>query len=1099
LIGYYFHTFYHPFTRLFWNQLAGGDFDLLYDPNLQQAPDSIDPSYSDVFSFQSGYQPTTWKVEWDLADASTTLASSISASEYTITVTNNIWVPPPPDFYVSIGSEILQVTAVSGAGNTTWTVARGQQGPSPASALSGAAVTPQAACQDRQFLDFSTSGAFSVYNWELFYHIPLYIAQLLSQNQQFEDAQTWFQYIFNPTRQGSDPVPQRFWIPKPLRNLTSGQILEQQINNLLLAVNKKNKSDVAQVEQWRKDPFNPFVLADMRNGVPYMKSTLMSYLDNLIAWGDNLFSSESREALSEATLIYVIASEILGPTPIAVTPPPHADDSFAQLYLKLDAFANAMVEIENVIGGAGGSGGAGSGTKGGVPGPQTFYFKIPSNAKLLGYWTTVADRLYKLRHCQTITGAPLQLALFDAPIDPGLLIAARAAGVDLSSVLSNLGASLPNYRFTAIYPFALDFVNAVRAYGASFQAALEKTDSGALALLQQTTQQQLLSDGSDILDWQVQKAQSDIDALNETLALAQQKQHFNSSQQFANDAEITGTSLAAAASVTKTIAGTAWLTAAVASAIPDISIGVMGFGGSPVATATIGGTQAGKAGDLSAKGLATGVADFMTAAAALSNTIGSWQHRQDNWTEAATEANIQVTQATIQIAGAQLALQIAQQNQTLHQEQIDNIQKQIDFLNNKFTSDSLYDWMVGSLSTTYFQAYQLAYQLCKQVERCYQFELGIQNSSFIQFGYWDSLYKGLLAGETLNHDLRRMQASYLQQNARRYELSRFVSLGITNPAALQNLLVNGACDFTLPESLFDNDYPGHYNRRLTRVSLTVVYPNPGNHDNVKATLTLVANQVRTSNDASAGYPENPVGSDPRFAYNYAAVPQKIATGNAQDDPGLFLTTITNNIADLRYLPFENAGAVSSWHLKMPQLNNEVDLTTVGDVVLHLYYTALDGGAPFPAGGAGQQRRQLAHLRREGVQRAKRLRPFDTVDDLHGHGSRAGPSDTHPDHFAHEIPGMDARQDHLCHVAHRARRGLATGKLRAADAAIPHSAQHDSGGRLERAEHLRGHYHGELSPGDLELRTTTTGRNRLPLAYRCRNRRRLAVINQATGW
>ena len=138
-------------------------------------------------------------------------------------------------------------------------------------------------------------------------------------------------------------------------------------------------------------------------------------------------------------------------------------------------------------------------------------------------------------------------------------------------------------------------------------------------------------------------------------------------------------------------------------------------------------------------------------------------------------------QAQAQIRRRQFALQIAQQNQALHQEQIDDLQKQIDFLNSKFTSDSLYDWMAGSLSATYFQSYQLAYQLCKQVERCYQFELGIPDSSFIQFGYWDSLHKGLLAGETLNHDLRRLQASYLQQNARRYELSRYVSLGILRP------------------------------------------------------------------------------------------------------------------------------------------------------------------------------------------------------------------------------------------------------------------------------------------------------------------------------
>jgi hypothetical protein len=868
-IRYFFHTFYHAFTGLFWNQLAAGGFDLLYDLNLQEHPDVVDPSGADVFSFQAGYDPVPL-VQWDHDD------------------------------------------------------------------LTG---------QDRQFLDFSSSASFSVYNWELFYHIPLYIAQLLSQNQQFEDAQTWFQYIFNPTRQGSESVPQRFWIPKPLHNLTSAEILAQQINELLVAVNQGNPTYVSQIQAWRNNPFNPFVLADMRQGVPYMKSTVMSYLDNLIAWGDNLFSTESREALSEATLLYVIASEVLGPTPEAITPPQHADESFDQLEPSLDAFANAMVEIENVIGGAGGSGsGSGSGS-GGIPAAQTFYFKIPSNPTLLGYWSTVADRLFKLRNCQNIAGAPLQLALFDAPIDPGLLIAAQAAGVDLSSVLNDLAAPLPNYRFTALYPQALDFVNAVRAYGASLQSALEKTDAGALTLLQQTTQQQLLNDGSDVLDWQVQQAQSNLDALGQTLALAQQKFTFNNTQPFANDAEILGTTLVAVASVTKAIAAAVQMVGGVAAVLPNFTLGAAGFGGSPVATANDGGVHAATAAHLSAQAIVTGIADLLAAGGALSNTIGSWDHRQDNWKEAAAEANIQVTQANMQIAGAGFTLQIAQQNQVLHQEQIDNIQKQIDFLNSKFTSDSLYDWMAASLAATYFQSYQLAYQMCKQVERCYQFELGIFNSSFIQFGYWNNLYKGLLSGETLNHDLRRMQSSYLQQNARRFELSRYVSLGILDPTALQNLLVNGACDFTLPESLFDNDYPGQYNRRLTRVSLTVVYPSPGKFDNVKATLTLTANQVRVKTDISGGYAETPVGSDPRFVYHYAAVPQKIAMGNAQDDPGLFITAIASNIADQRYLPFENAGAVSSWHLEMPQITNEVDLSTVGDIMVHLFYTAIDGGAP----------------------------------------------------------------------------------------------------------------------------------------------------------
>lgn len=123
-------------------------------------------------------------------------------------------------------------------------------------------------------------------------------------------------------------MPQRFWISKPLHNRTSAQVLAQQINNLLLEVNQGDPTAVAEVETWRNNSFNPFVLVDLRNGVPYMKSTVMSYLDNLIAWADNLFSTESREALAEATLLYVIASEILGPTPVAVTPPQHADESF---------------------------------------------------------------------------------------------------------------------------------------------------------------------------------------------------------------------------------------------------------------------------------------------------------------------------------------------------------------------------------------------------------------------------------------------------------------------------------------------------------------------------------------------------------------------------------------------------------------------------------------------------------------------------------------------------------------------------------------------------------------------------------------------------
>ena len=58
--------------------------------------------------------------------------------------------------------------------------------------------------EDNEIIDFSPDAAYSVYNWELFFHAPLYIAERLSQNQQFEDALKWFHFIFDPTRQGPD-------------------------------------------------------------------------------------------------------------------------------------------------------------------------------------------------------------------------------------------------------------------------------------------------------------------------------------------------------------------------------------------------------------------------------------------------------------------------------------------------------------------------------------------------------------------------------------------------------------------------------------------------------------------------------------------------------------------------------------------------------------------------------------------------------------------------------------------------------------------------------------------------------------------------------
>ncbi|KAL3483058.1 hypothetical protein BJX62DRAFT_89004 [Aspergillus germanicus] len=68
---------------------------------------------------------------------------------------------------------------------------------------------------------------------------------------------------------------------------------------------------------------------------------------------------------------------------------------------------------------------------------------------------------------------------------------------------------------------------------------------------------------------------------------------------------------------------------------------------------------------------------------------------------------------------------------------------------------------------------------------------------------------------------------------------------------------------------------------------------------------------------------------------------EIATSSGQGDDGLFETNVRN---DERYLPFEFCGVSdSTWSIELPPENNQFDLRTLSDAVLHVDYTAREGG------------------------------------------------------------------------------------------------------------------------------------------------------------
>lgn len=135
---------------------------------------------------------------------------------------------------------------------------------------------------------------------------------------------------------------------------------------------------------------------------------------------------------------------------------------------------------------------------------------------------------------------------------------------------------------------------------------------------------------------------------------------------------------------------------------------------------------------------------------------------------------------------------IAEKELDDHVLQIENAKATDTFMRSKYTNQELYQWQVGQISGVYFQSYRLAYDLAKRAERCFRFELGLQDSSHINFGYWDSLKKGLLSGEKLQYDLRRLETAYLDQNRREFELTKHISLVLPRPAGVGEAAGNGA-------------------------------------------------------------------------------------------------------------------------------------------------------------------------------------------------------------------------------------------------------------------------------------------------------------------
>jgi hypothetical protein len=844
-------------------------------------------------------------------------------------------------------------------------------------------------------LDFTSSGAYSVYNWELFYHVPMTLAIHLSQNQRFEEAQKWFHYVFDPTDDSDGPTPERFWKVKPLQ-YSDIKMIEQVLVNLSTGADAKlHQETVNSIEAWKKNPFFPFLVARYRQSA-FMFKAVMAYLDNLIAWGDSLFSQYTGETINEALQLYILAANITGARPQEVpvresTRP----QTYASLRSHLDEFGNALVGMETEVpfdlaphphkitktekvSSIGNTG-------------QSAYFCTPRNDKLLQYWDTIADRLFKIHNSLNIQGIFQQVPLFDPPIDPALLARAAAAGLDVSAIVSGLNQPLPLVRFTSLLQKATEVCQEVKSLGANLLSAMEKNDNEVLSVLRSKHETTILQLAESVKYSAWQEAIKNREGLEQSVANAASRytyyerqlgkkpgdirvpsldkldsdgllaMKFNSKEPTVQPRDIpidiaTGTGGAIATLVGGRIIssyeamelaflGLAQLSSDAAAAsdttgsfmalIPKFRVHAQAMGVGP--SVEFGGEELHNL----ASGIASaarGLASDLNFGANMAGKIGSYERREQEWAYQSNLAAGELTQLFKQLRAAQIREAMAQVEWKNHQVQIKQAQQVEKFLASKTTNVDLYLWMKREVKGLYSQSFQFAFNIARKAERALQQELGDPKLSYIQYG--DLAGKeGLLAGEKLFQDIKRMEMAYADLNSREYELTKHVSLLQVNPVALLQFRVTGSCTFEVPEELFDFDTPGEYFRRIKSVAVSIPCV-VGPYTSLNCRLTLLKSSIRTSTlPGDNGY-QRDGANDPRFSDFFGSI-QSIVTSTGQNDSGLFET----NLHDERKLPFEWSGAIGQWQLDLPSNIRQFDFNTISDVILHLRYTAREGGNP----------------------------------------------------------------------------------------------------------------------------------------------------------
>ena len=205
----------------------------------------------------------------------------------------------------------------------------------------------------------------------------------------------------------------------------------------------------------------------------------------------------------------------------------------------------------------------------------------------------------------------------------------------------------------------------------------------------------------------------------------------------------------------------------------------------------------------------------------------SMERQTEEWTLAKNLADIDTTIGHQQVHALQTQATVARDQSGIAATSYADDQAKLGFLERKFTSAALYQWMSGVLGGVYRYLLQQATATARLAEQQLAFERQIPAPGFIKADYWTvtgaSVPTGGLTGSArLLADLTALDQYATQTDQRKLQLTQTISLAALSPVDVQQFRQTGVLPFATPMTLFQRGLPGLYFATIHQVRVSVV-------------------------------------------------------------------------------------------------------------------------------------------------------------------------------------------------------------------------------------------------------------------------------------